>query len=75
MSKPTLEEILQVASFRRIDGKLIVTRLETDIIGPHFGDHIGPQFGNREGAHHGEQKGFKGKGVGKDKDKDKDKES
>jgi len=40
MKKPTLEEILKVASFDyNEEGRLILTRLDADLIGDHYGNH------------------------------------
>ena len=47
MKKPTLEEILKVASFDYDEeGKLILTRLDADLVGDHFGYHEGDHFGD-----------------------------
>ena len=40
MSKPTLEDILKIASFKfNDDGELIQTSLKANFIGHHEGDH------------------------------------
>ena len=42
MSKPTLEDILKIASFKfNDDGELILTSLDADFIGNHKGNHVG----------------------------------
>ena len=58
MRTPTLAEILEIASFRYDDeGKLVVTMLNTDLIGNHFGDHVGNHHGNHVGMHIGDREG------------------
>jgi hypothetical protein len=59
MKKPTLEEILEIASFEYDeDGKLVLTRLDTHLIGDHHGDHIGTHIGDHEGSHKGDHIGY-----------------
>ena len=54
MSKPTLEDILKIASFKFNDeGELILTSLKADFIGHHEGDHIGDHEGDHIGDHIG----------------------
>mgnify|MGYP000043346991 CR=1 FL=1 len=54
MKKPTLEEILKVASFDYDEeGKLILTKLDADLIGNHKGNHVGDHDGDHEGDHIG----------------------
>ena len=58
MKKPTLKEILEIASFGYDeDGNLVLTRLNTHLIGDHWGDHDGDHYGNRYGNHYGEHWG------------------
>ena len=55
MKEPTLEKILEVASFGYDeDGKLVVTKLKADIIGNHHGHHYGNHYGDLIGNHQGE---------------------
>jgi len=50
MKTPTLDEILEVASFEYDeDGKLVLTRLDAHLIGDHKGDHWGNHYGNHWG--------------------------
>ncbi len=55
-SKVTLEEILQVATFNYDEqGRVVCTKLNTDLIGQfngdHWGDHIGDHWGQHKGQH------------------------
>ena len=59
MIKPTLEDILKIASFEfDNDGKLILTSLDADFIGDHLGDHIGKHHGKHKGDHIGYHEGY-----------------
>ena len=62
MTQPTLKDILRIASFElNEDGELILTSLDADFIGTHYGDHIGTHIGDHvgdhEGAHMGDHEG------------------
>jgi hypothetical protein len=58
MKKPTLEEISEVASFGYDeDGKLVLTKLKTDLIGDHIGNHWGDHIGEHWGDHIGDHVG------------------
>ena len=62
MSKPTLEDILKIASFEfDDDGELIQTSLKANFIGDHIGhhagDHYGDHYGDHEGGHYGNHEG------------------
>lgn len=67
MKKPTLKEILEIASFGYDeDGKLVLTRLNTHLIGDHHGDHHGTHRGDHYGTHRGDHYGYHaGKHQGK----------
>ena len=63
MTKPTLEDILKIASFEFDDeGELIQTSLKADFIGnhegDHEGDHDGKHYGDHIGNHHGHHVGL-----------------
>ena len=58
MIKPTLEDILKIASLKFNDeGELVQTSLKADFIGHHEGDHKGDHIGNHEGNHIGYHRG------------------
>ncbi len=58
MKKPTLDEILKVASFEYDeDGNVALTRLDAHLIGTHHGDHYGTHRGDHYGYHAGKHQG------------------
>ena len=58
MKNPTLDEILEIASFEYDeDGNLVLTRLNTHLIGDHIGDHEGNHVGDHVGIHYGNHEG------------------
>jgi len=58
MKKPTLDEILKVASFEYDeDGNVALTRLDAHLIGDHHGDHRGDHYGTHRGDHYGTHRG------------------